>query len=76
MFDNQLSIFQPTEKIAQVFKTFIFKNTSQLFTTSSRDSDNLFRIPLALLQLVTIKKCCLTTYFTTRIDNLRDAVLS
>ena len=39
IFDNQLSIFQPTEQIAQAFKTFLLKNSSKLFTTSRRDSD-------------------------------------
>ena len=50
IFDNQLSNFQPTEQIAQAFKTFLLDNSSKLFTTSRRDSDNVFRLPLAIIQ--------------------------
>ena len=63
IFDNQLSIFQTTERIAQAFKTFLLDNSSKLFTTSRRDSDNMFRLPLAIFQPDNeAMKCCLTRY--------------
>ena len=63
IFDNQLSIFQPNEQIAHAFKTFVLNNSSKLFTTSRRDSDNMFRLPLAIFQPDNeAMKCCLTRY--------------
>ena len=76
IFDNDLTIFQPTKAIAQVFQQFMNSNVSALFATCSRDTNNLFRLPLYLISNSNNKKkCCLTRYYTVSSSTLRDSVM-